>query len=110
MRKLKTTDIFSFCRTVKKLGIKDKIKSLSQEANSAQDVWDNGFNIIWELFDAATENNGEASLYDFLAGPLEMKPKEIRELDLDKLLPMLQQLAAENNLVGFFKSAAGLMK
>lgn len=110
MRKLKTTDVFSFCRALKKLGIKEKFKNMAQEADSAADVWDRGFNLIWELFDTATEAKSEQPIYEFLAGPFEMSAKEVRDLDLDQLLPMLQQLAAENNLVGFFKSAAGLMK
>lgn len=110
MRKLKTSDVASFCRSVKKLGIKEKFKALAQEANNGQEVWDRGFNLIWELFDVATEVNGEMAIYEFLAGPFEMTAEEVRDLDLDVLIPSLQQMAAENNLSVFFKSAAKLMK
>lgn len=110
MRKLKTSDIPSLCRSVKKLGLKEQFKQIAQEANSGQDVWNRGFDLIWNLFDVATEKNGEAAIYEFLAGPFEMTPKEVRDLDLDVLIPNLQQLAAENNLTVFFKSAARLMR
>ena len=110
MRKLKTSDIPSLCRTVKKLGLKDKFRALAQEANNGQEVWDRGFNLIWELFDVATEANGEMAIYEFLAGPFEMTAKEVSDLDLDVLIPNLQQMAADNNLAVFFKSAARLMK
>jgi hypothetical protein len=110
MRKLRTSDIPSLCRSIKKLGLKERFKNLAQEANNATDVWDRGFDIIWDLFDAATETEGEVAIYEFLAGPFEMTPDEVRDLDLDVLISNMKQLAAENNLGVFFKSAAKLMK
>lgn len=110
MRKLKTSDVFSFARAAKKLGIKDKFRTIAQNAESGQDVWNSGFDLIWELFDAATEANGEKHIYDFLAGPFEMPAKAIADLELDQLMEMLKQLARENNLAGFFRHAAGLMR
>ena len=110
MRKLKTSDIASLCRSVKKLGLKEQFKNIAQEATNGRDVWDRGFDMIWGLFDVATEKNGEMAIYEFLAGPFEMDAEEVRDLDLDVLIPGLQQLAAENNLAIFFKSAARLMR
>lgn len=110
MRKLKTSDVPVLCRSLKKMGVKDQFKAVAREADSAKDVWDRGFDLIWGLFDAATEQSGESTLYEFLAGPFEMTPAEVADLDLDKLLENLQQMAAENNLLVFFKSAARLMK
>lgn len=109
MRKLKTTDIPVLCRTVKKLGLREKFKTIAMESNTGKDVWDRGFDLIWDLFDAATEAEGEHALYEFLAGPFEMTPAEVGNLDLDVLFSNLQQMAADNNLLVFFKSAAKLM-
>lgn len=110
MRKLKTSDIPSLCRSIKKLGLKEKFKTLAQEANSGQEAWDRGFNLLWDLFDVATETEGESAIYDFLAGPFEMTPEEVRDLDLDVLITNVKQLAEDNNLTGFFRSAARLMR
>lgn len=110
MRRLKTTDLPAFCRSLKKLGLKDKVKALAQEANSMHEAWDRGFEIIWELFDVATEVGGENAIYEFLAGPFEMTPAEVADLDLEVMIDSCKQLAAENNLGAFFKSAAKLMK
>jgi hypothetical protein len=110
MRKLETADVFSLCRCMKKLGLREQFKVIAQEANSAKDVWDRGFDLIWGLFDTATEKNGEKELCTFLAGPFEMTPAEVQHLPVDQLITNLQQLAAENNLGLFFKSAAKLMK
>lgn len=106
MRKLKTADIPAFGRCIKRLGAKDLIRSIAQKADTAQDVWALGFDALWDLFDLATEQEGEGAIYDFLAGPFEMTAKEVSELDLEALMANLKQLAEENNLAGFFKSAA----
>lgn len=110
MRKLKTSDIPVLCRCVKKLGLKEEIKAVAQKANTATDVWSFGFDFIWNLFDIATEQAGEACLYEFLAGPFEMTPEEVRDLDMEILLENLQKLVQENNLAVFFKFAAASMK
>ena len=95
---------------LKKLGVKEQFKAIAQEANSVKDVWERGFDLIWGLFDAVTEPAGEGAIYEFLAGPFEMTPKDVRDLGLDELMTNLQQLAAENNLIHFFKFAAKSMK
>lgn len=110
MRKLETSDVFAACRLMKKLGLKEKFKAIAEEANTTQDVFAKGYDLIWDLFDTATEQKSEAEIYAFLAGPLEMTPEEVCHLHLDKLLESLQQMAVENNLIGFFKSAARLMR
>lgn len=110
MRKLKTSDIPVLCRCMKKLGMKEQFKTLAQESNNVKEAWDRGFELIWGLFDVVTEETGETAIYEFLAGPFELTPEEVRDLDLDILFSNLQQLAAENNLAAFFKNAAKLMK
>lgn len=110
MRKLKTADIPAFCRCVKRLGLKDQIRAIAQQANTMQDAWDQGFDLIWNLFDIATEKEGESEIYNFLSGPFEMTPAEVADLDLADLLANLQQLAADNNLAAFFKLAAASTK
>ena len=110
MRKLQTRDIPVLSRCLKKLGLKDQFKELAQKADSAQDIWANGFDFVWNLFDAATEKSGENSIYEFLSGPFEMTPKQVADLDLDILIENMQSMVKENNLGTFFKLAARLMK
>ena len=110
MRKLKTSDVPALSRCLKKLGLKEQFKELAQNSNGAKDVWANGFDLVWNLFDTATEKPGETALYDFLAGPFEMTPQQVADLDLDVLIENLQTLVKENNLATFFNIAARLMK
>lgn len=110
MRKLKTADIPAFARCIKRIGAKDLVKAIAQKADNAEDVWALGFDALWDLFDLATEREGEYHIYEFLSGPFEMTPQEVENLDMEILVGNLRQMAEENNLSGFFKSAAGLMK
>lgn len=110
MRKLQTADVMTFCRCAKRLGIKDQIRAIAEASDSVDDIWSFGFDFVWNLFDLATEKNGEEELYKFLAGPFEMTPEEVRTLNLDILMENLQQMVTENKLNVFFKSAAALMK
>lgn len=110
MRKLKTTDIPACCRCLKKLGLEDKLRALAKESNTMAEAWDNGFDLFWDIFDRATEADGEAVIYNFLAGPFEMTAQEVADLEVPDLLARMKQLAVENDLVGFFGSVRSLMK
>lgn len=110
MRKLKTSDIPAFCRCLKVIGIKDQLHQISKNATSTADVWEKGFDLLWNIFDVATENKGEKALYSFLAGPLEKTAQEVEDMDLADFLVDMKQLATENDLATFFKSAGALMK
>lgn len=110
MRKLKTCDIPVLCRCVKKMGMREQIRAIALESDTAKDVWDRGFDLVWSLFDAATEQTGENCIYEFLAGPFEMTPDEVRNLDLDVMVANLQTMVSENNLGVFFSLAAKSMK
>ena len=110
MRKLKTSDVPVLCRCLKRIGAKEKFKEIAMTSDTIKDVASRGFDLVWDLFDIATEQTGEDCIYEFLAGPFEMKPEEVRDLDLDVLLDNLKQLVRENNLVAFFKFAAAWMK
>lgn len=110
MRKLKTTDIPACCRCLKKLGLEEKLRALAKKSNTMAEAWDNGFDLFWDIFDRATETDGEAAIYAFLAGPFEMTAQEVADLEIPELMAKMKQLAVENDLVGFFRSAGTWMR
>lgn len=110
MRKLKTSDVFTFCRCLKALGVKASVQAIAKEANATRDIWDRGFDLVWQIFDAATETGGEQELYVFLSGPFEMTPQDVAGLDVADLFANLKRLAEDNDLVNFFGSVSKLMK
>lgn len=106
MRKLNVSDAFELSRTVKALGVKENIKA----AAKADDQWEGGFEVIWSLFDLATEKNAEKEIYKFLARPFEMKPEDVESMDLTELIEKLELLMQENDLKRFFANLQRLMK
>lgn len=110
MRKLNTSDVFTFARCLKAIGIKDELKNIAQNSDNIGDAWSKGFDLIYNLLDLATEKNGEKHIYEFLASPFEMKPKDVEEMPLPEFFENCKKLSEENDLKGFFKSAGKLMK
>ena len=110
MRKLKTADVPEFCRVVKALGIKEFLRDVAQKADTGEDLWNSGFEILWGLFDIITENGAEQRLYEFLSRPLEMTAEAIANMDLTDFAAAMKRLAEENDLISFFKLAVGAMK
>lgn len=110
MRKLVASDIMSFCRCIKKIGVKDEIKKIAMSADSGKDAWNKGFELIYNIFDLATEKNGEANIYEFLSGPFEMPAEDVKNMELPEFITAVKKLATENNLMAFFGSATALMR
>ena len=110
MRKLKTRDVFSACRVLKTVGAKAEIEKVAKSADKAADVWSQGFDLLWGIFDKATEKNAEQPIYELLAGPFEKTADEVADMDLSDLFASLRQLAEENDIITFFKSVGKMMK
>lgn len=110
MRKLKFPDAFAFARTIKQIGVKEEIKKAIEGRDKEASAESVGIDILWTIFDKATEKKAEKEIYNFFAGPFEMTAEEVENLDLPELIILLKRLAAENNLTDFFKSAAALTK
>ena len=105
MRNLKTSDIFEFARCLRKIGIKEELKKVGIQANNIRDITSLGFDVLYDLFELATEKQGETALYEFLSKPFEMTVEEIENMDIDKLFEGVAQLANADTWKCFFKHA-----
>lgn len=110
MRKLKTRDVPAFCRVLKQTGLQNKLGELAAEAGSGADETALGMKLIQAVIEAAAEKNTEDCVYAFLAPIFEISPEELADLDLGEFFAGLKQMSAENDLLGFFGSAAALMR
>ena len=109
MRKLKTKDIMIFARVIKNANIKGRIKEIV--GNTAESsTREAGFEVLWGIFDALTDDQGEKGIYEFLSGPFEVKASEIENMELPELIENLKILAKENDIYSFFKLAGASMK
>ena len=119
MRKLIFSDIFVAGRIIKKLELKEKLKEIyskvqEEKKNISNDeerenlTENTGIDIIYAIFTECVESKMENALYEFLAGPFEMKPEEVKNLEIEEVINKFKQLAKENNLIDFFKKAGQL--
>lgn len=115
MRKLNTADVFLFCRLVKATEAREQLRGIvsaaakQKEGGNAVDVTQVGVDGLLAIVEAAVEPRAEAMVYQFLSGPLECGPDDVKAMPLDELLPALKVLAAMNNLSGFFDSVSGIL-
>ncbi len=110
MRKLATQDVFAALRIVSDLQLKDEIQALAQLANDGKltrdEIGAQAFMKVLELF---VSKKAEGCAYEFLAGPFEMTPEEVRDLPLMDLAASIKVMAEENDIAGFFTLLRGLI-
>ena len=111
MRKLRTSDLFSFARVIKASGVReeltDYIQKLSKQGDS--DVDRVGFNTMLMIIEALADKKAEAAIYEALAPVFEMTAGQIEELPPKDMFDLLKQLAQENDLVNFMGSVFGTL-
>ena len=106
MRKLRTSDLFSFARVIRASGVReeltDYIQKISKQGNpDAEKV---GFNTMLMVIEALSDKKAEKAIYDALAPVFEMTASEVENMPPQDLFNMLDQMAKENDLANFFGS------
>lgn len=81
---------------------------LKMAAEGKADVQNVGIEAIMTVIGSLAENGVEKNIYDFLAGPFEMEPKDVAQLDIVDLAQKIQWLWEEGNLRPFFEQLSNL--
>lgn len=117
MRKLKTKDVFAFLRVATEAGIRREIRALADQIAAAGEETDArsvGFDLIFSCLDHLGAKKAEGLVYEFLAGPWEMEPEAIADMDLSEFGDTAKKWATEyldrETLRSFFGSLASLMR
>lgn len=116
MRNIITADIPEAARMLKRIGVKETLLEVVQKITAEEkgggtvDQTEGGVEVLWALFDMATENNAVTEFYTFLARLFEVTPQEMENMKLVPLMDGLEQLYAENDLSRFFGFVRKLMK
>jgi hypothetical protein len=113
MRNLKTSDIFSACRLLSVIGVREEFREIAQKAEENKGKkarFDMGFDLIFGILDKATEQHSETEVYKFLADSFECEWESVRDMDPLDLFDNLEKVADWEKWGNFFKRAAGLMK
>lgn len=110
MRKLTTQDVFIALRIVSDLNLKDEVQDLAQLANNGKLSKDEiGVQAFMKVLALFASKKAEGRIYEFLAGPLETTPGDVRDLTLIELAENIKALAEENDIAGFFTLLGGLI-
>ena len=129
MRKIVLSDAFKLARLIKEANLEDifskftklmkKDTSLTIHEDDSEEIKKEkqtlleekqqsmGFEIIKTVFEVCCTKELEERLYDLLGGIIE---KDVAQQPLDELMDDLKQVAAQNDILNFFKQAGRLMK
>ena len=126
MRKLIASDVFAALRVVSavedKTAVKEIVKKIVKEAEAEAEENDDedaekkndefiknvGVGAIMKLVEMASGKKAEAKIYEFLAGPLEMQPEDVKTLPIPDFVESIKAIARENDLSSFFDSVLKL--
>lgn len=126
MRKLIASDVFAALRVVAavedKTDVKEIVKKIVKEAEAEAEENDDedaerkndefiksvGVGAILKLVEMASGKKAEAKIYEFLAGPLEMQPEDVKAMPIPDFIESVKTIARENDLSSFFDSALKL--
>jgi fructoselysine-6-P-deglycase FrlB-like protein len=126
MRKLIASDVFAALRVVAavedKTDVKEIVKKIVKEAEAEAEENDDedaekkndefiksvGVGAILKLVEMASGKKAEARIYEFLAGPLEMQPEDVKALPIPDFIESVKTIARENDLSSFFDSVLKL--
>lgn len=111
MRRLKTSDIFSFARVVKASGIREDLVNYLQKLSAAEelDAERVGINTILMIIEALCEKKAENAIYEAIGPVLEKTTAEVQDMPPAELIACLKQLGEENDLKDFFGSLLGIV-
>lgn len=110
MRNLQTRDIFAMARLITSLNLKDELKKIADNVDKNSNVNDIGYEVIFTVFSKCTDKESEKKIYEFLAGPLEIKAVEVADLDPIDLVERVLQIADINKWKYFLSKASQLIK
>lgn len=116
MRKIQLKDVMTLSKILKKTNIKDKLVEIIEKAGKTaaskkakeSDLQQIGMDIIFLLLESA--GDAEDLIYKLLDDIFETEKinKSVKEMNIDEVITYIMQLAKENDLVSFFKSAGKL--
>lgn len=113
MRGLETRDIFSACRLLVKIGVREEIREVamkSEESKMKKVKADMGFDLLFGIIEKATQEKAEEEIYKFIASLFECDWESVRSMDPVEMLDKLEQVADLEKWKNFFKRVAALMK
>ena len=108
MRNLNFGDAFQLARLIKKLKIKDELKNIYSNITEESNEMEIGMDLMYTVFDKATDEQSEQEIYKFLSRPFEVKPEAIEKMDLFEVVEKFSEVANLEEWKSFLKRAVKL--
>lgn len=108
MRNLNLGDAFQLARIIKKLKIKNELKDITSNTTEESNKMEIGIDLMYAIFDKATEKQTEQEIYKFLSRPFEVKPEEVEKMGLFEVVENFSKVANLEEWKAFLKQAAKL--
>lgn len=109
MRNLKTSDLFTLSRIIKKMNIKDEIKALAKDITNLPDEEkkkaEQALQVDLTMLFVENIGSAEKEIYKLFADLNNTTAKEIEDMDLNKFMEVIEGLFKQESLGSFFKTA-----
>lgn len=107
MRGLVFDDVFRLLDIVGRYDLADQATSIALELNEALEG--NAAKFGMKMFIKLTSDDEiRSAVYEFLSGPFEMEPDEVRNMSMGNIIKAFKQLAEKSDLEDFFSAASEL--
>ena len=107
MRKLQSTDFFTFTRIIKKMGIREELKKIAKYVASVKsdekEVAINEMQIELIMIFVENISNAQDEVYKFVSDISEKSVEELK--DLNVFMDSIQTIFADETIKTFFKLA-----
>lgn len=97
MRKIRTKDVFTLARIIKKAKLKEQLKKLDLTKASVEEI---GMTLIFSCIEAGATT--EKEIYELIK---DITGQDIKEMDIGDTIKLLEKIAQENDLTNFLEKA-----
>jgi hypothetical protein len=109
MRSLMSVDFFKFSKILKKMNVKEELKSITKNVTGLKEEEKAQAQVGMEieLLMLFIENIGSAEkeVYSFISDVSEKTVKELQEMSIDKFIEIIKEIFGDDNFKSFFPSA-----
>jgi hypothetical protein len=110
IRKLKTSDLFSLSRIIKKMNIKDEIKGLAKDVTGAtpeeKKKAEQSMEIDLAMLFVENIGSAEKEIYKFFADITGKTAADIENMDLNDFINLVKELFNQDGFASFLSTAS----
>jgi hypothetical protein len=108
MRKLMFKDCLALARVMRKTNISDQLSEIAEKSkDKGVNIQKVGAKAVFAMFESCGDEEAEKEIYKLLGDIFEA---DVEHMPINEVIESFKKLAAENNLMGFFRQASQLIQ